>query len=133
MIALDTDLVLRILLDDDPKQSAAARKVWLDARRRGKAIFISDIVLVDVAWALESRHGLSRGEVADVLLRVFETELVAVSNSAALDRALASYRTGRAGFADYLIREQARAMGAERVVTFDSAFSGEDGFDVRSQ
>jgi len=132
MIALDTDIVLRALLDDDPKLSAAARKVWLDARRRQTALYISDIVLVDVAWALESRHGLTRPQIAAVFGQLLETELVVVSDTAVIDRAVSAFSKGKAGFADYLIREQAMAAGATKVVTFDSSFAGEQGFEVRN-
>jgi predicted nucleic-acid-binding protein len=54
--------------------------------------------------------------------------LVVVADAAVIDRALHSYRGGRGDFADYLVREQARAAGAEEVVTFDRALKGEDGF-----
>lgn len=130
MIALDTDTILRLLLRDDERQFAAATEVWLRARREQTTLFISDIVLVDIAWALESKLELPRAEIADILDQIFATELVVVSSASALDRALAAYRTGRAAFADYLIREHARAAGATEVVTFDRSFAGEEGFRV---
>jgi predicted nucleic-acid-binding protein len=130
VIALDTDTVLRLLLGDDERQSASAQRLWLQARRERTPLFISDIVLVDIAWALESRLELSRAEIADVLDQIFATELVVVSSAATIDRALAGYRTGRAAFADYLIREHARLAGAKEVVTFDRSFSGESGFRI---
>jgi predicted nucleic-acid-binding protein len=130
VIALDTDTVLRLLLRDDERQFAAARRLWLQAREDQTPLYISDVVLVDIAWTLESRLELSRVEVADILEQIFATELVVVASAAALDRALASYRSGRAAFADYLIREHARVAGAPEVVTFDRSFAGEDGFRI---
>jgi predicted nucleic-acid-binding protein len=130
LIALDTDTVLRLLLGDDPAQSAAAQRLWLKARKDRTPLFISDVVLVDIAWALESRLNLGRAEIADILDQIFATELVVVSSAATLDRALAAYRTGRAAFADYLIREHASLAGATEVVTFDRAMAGEAGFRV---
>lgn len=130
MIALDTDTVLRLLLGDDPAQSAAVERLWLRARKDQTPLFISDVVLVDIAWALESRLKLSRGEIADILDQLFATELVVVTSAVTLDRALAAYRTGRAAFADYLIREHARLAGANEVVTLDPAMAGEAGFRV---
>ena len=130
MIALDTDTVLRLLLGDNELQSAAVQRLWLQARKDQTHLFISDVVLVDIAWALESQLKFSRAEIADILDQIFATELVVVSSAAAMDRALAAYRTGRAGFADYLVREHARLAGAKEVVTFDRSFAGEDGFRV---
>jgi predicted nucleic-acid-binding protein len=130
VIALDTDTVLRLLLRDDERQFAAAQRLWLRARRDQTPLFISDVVLVDIAWALESKLELSRAEIADVLDQIFATEMVVVTSAATLDRALAAYRTGRAAFADYLIREHARLAGASEVATFDRSFAGEEGFVV---
>jgi predicted nucleic-acid-binding protein len=130
VIALDTDTVLRLLLGDDPAQSAAVERLWLKARKDQTPLFISDVVLVDIAWALESRLRLSRTEIADILDKLFATELVVVTSAVTLDRALAAYRTGRAAFADYLIREHALLVGANEVVTLDRAMAGEPGFRV---
>jgi len=132
VIALDTDTVLRLLLGDDAAQFGLAQRLWLKAKRAQTPLFIADIVLVDIAWALESQHKFSRAEIADVLDQIFATELVVVSSPPTLDRALAAYRGGRAGFADYLIREHARLAGATEVVTFDHSFDGEEGFRVLS-
>ena len=130
MIALDTDTVLRLLLGDDPVQSPAVERLWLKARKDQTNLFISDIVLVDIAWVLESQLKFSRHEIADILDQIFETELVVVSSAPTLDRALTAYRGGRASFADYLIREHAKLAGATKVVTFDRSFVGEAGFTV---
>jgi len=53
---------------------------------------------------------------------------VAFSSSDQIASALAAYRTGRGDFADYLIREHARAHGAAEVATFDKALLKELGF-----
>ena len=132
MIALDTDTLLRLLLADDEAQSAAAARLWLRARKSQTPLFISDVVLVDIAWALESQLRLGRAEIADILDQIFATELVVVTSASTLDRALAAYRTGHAAFADYLILEHARLAGATEVVTFDQAMGGEEGFRVLS-
>jgi predicted nucleic-acid-binding protein len=47
-----------------------------------------------------------------------------------VERALTAYRNGKGDFADYLVREQARALDAREVVTFDRALKGEDGFRI---
>ena len=56
------------------------------------------------------------------------TELIVLADAAAAENALAAYRVGRGDFADYLIREQARAAESAEVVTFDQALKGEEGF-----
>jgi predicted nucleic-acid-binding protein len=59
MKALDTNLVVRLLLDDDPKQSAAVA-----ALLQAGDVFVAPTVLLETLWVLESRYGASD----DVLL-----------------------------------------------------------------
>jgi predicted nucleic-acid-binding protein len=128
MIALDTNVLVRLVLQDDERQSRAAEQVVTRARRSNTALFLSDIVLCELVWVLTRRVGLSRGAIADALEQLLRTELMVVADAAALDAALGAYRDGRGDFADYLIREQARAAEASEVVTFDRALKGESGF-----
>lgn len=128
MIALDTNVLVRLVLRDDERQARAAEQVVVRARRARTPLFVSDIVLCELAWVLTRRAGVSRSDVADALEQLLRTELVVVSDAAAAENALEAYRTGRGDFADYLIREQARSAEASEVVTFDKALKGESGF-----
>ncbi|MGH7622362.1 MAG: PIN domain-containing protein, partial [Gemmatimonadaceae bacterium] len=85
-------------------------------------------VLCELVWVLTRRVGLSRGDIADALDQLLRTELVVLNDAAAVEGALEAYREGRGDFADYLIREQARAAEATEVVTFYRALKGESGF-----
>ena len=77
---------------------------------------------------LRARYRLARGDIAAALDGLLRTELIVVRDAAHVDKALAAYRTGPGDFADYLIREQATAMGASDVVTLDRTLKGEPSF-----
>lgn len=128
MIALDTNVLVRLVLHDDESQARAAERLVVRARREQTSLFVADIVLCELVWVLTRRTRLTRADVAAAIDQLLRTELVVVADAAIVDRALGSYRTGRGDFADYLLREQAQAEGAETVVTFDQALKGEDGF-----
>lgn len=130
MIALDTNVLVRLLLHDDEAQARAAERLFIRARRERTALFVADIVLCELVWVLKSRVGLSRAEIAALLDRLLRTELIVLSDAAVAENALAAYREGRGDFADYLIREQSLSADAEEVVTFDKALKGEAGFRV---
>lgn len=87
-------------------------------------------MLCELVWVLTRRADLSRTQIAKALDQLLRTELIVVSDPGVADRALRAYRAGKGDFADYLIREQARALDAEEVHTFDRALKGEDGFRV---
>lgn len=130
MIALDTNVLVRLLLHDHEAQARTAERLFIRARRERTALFIADIVLCELVWVLKSRVGLPRAEIAALLDRLLRTELVVLSDAAVAENALTAYRVGKGDFADYLIREQSLSADAEEVVTFDKALKSEAGFRV---
>lgn len=132
MIALDTNVLVRLVLQDDASQARAAERLFVRARRDGSPLFVPDIVFCELVWVLTRRAKAARARIADALEQLVRTELVVVSDSGAIERAIAAYRGGKGDFADYLIREQATEMQATEVATFDSALKGEAMFRVLS-
>ncbi len=132
MIALETNVLVRLIVQDDQAQARVAERLLVRARRDQTPLFIADVVLCELVWVLKSRLGLDRHEIADALDRLLRTELMVVADSAVTSRALGAYRVGRGDFADYIIREQALAREAVEVVTFDRTLKGEDGFRILS-
>ena len=130
MIALDTNVLVRLVLQDDETQARAAERLVVRARREQTHLFVADVVWCELVWVLTRRAGLSRGDIAAALDQLLRTELIIVAAPAVIERSLAAYRKGKGDFADYLVREQARAIDAGDVVTFDRALKGEDGFRV---
>ena len=130
MIALDTNILVRLVLYDDEAQAKAAERLLVRARRERTEVFVADVVLCELVWVLSRRAGLSRADIAAALDQLLRTELVVVADPAIVERALAAYRAGRGDFADYLIREQARTAGAREVATFDRMLKGEADFRV---
>jgi predicted nucleic-acid-binding protein len=128
VIALDTNILVRLVLHDDETQARLAERLLIKARNADESLFVPDVVLCELVWVLTRRVGLSRADIADTIDRIFRTELIVLSDAAVLDRALGAYRHGKGDFADYLIREQAIAAGASEVATFDRVLKGEEGF-----
>ncbi len=130
MIALDTNLLVRLIVQDDDEQARAVERLLVRARRDQTPLFVADVVLCELVWVLTRRLGLQRAEIADALDRILRTELVVVASAAITSNALSAYRVGKGDFADYLIREQAVANDAAEVVTFDTTLKGEPGFRI---
>lgn len=128
MIALDTNIVVRFLVEDEPRQVARARALVAGAAAAGEPLFIPDIVWCETVWVLASAYGFSRGAIATVLRGLLGARGVAVRSFDQIGTALDAYERGRGDFADYLIREEARAHGCEAVVTFDRALLKDAGF-----
>lgn len=128
MIALDTNVLVRFLVEDDEAQAAKAMSLFEQAIANGTALFISDVVLCETVWVLTSRYGFSRVEVAGVLQRLLDADHLSFPVPSLTARALASFSTGKGDFADYIIREHGLAAGCTVVATFDQALLKETGY-----
>ncbi|MGH7717247.1 MAG: PIN domain-containing protein [Gemmatimonadaceae bacterium] len=128
MIALDTNVLVRFLVEDDEAQTAAAAALVDRAIASDDALFISDVVLCETVWVLAGSYRVARSQIATTLRDLLRARHLAFSAPDALARGLDAFGRGRGDFADYLIREHAREAGCEAVATFDRALLSERGF-----
>ena len=128
MIALDTNVLVRFLVEDDAAQLARARRLLQKAVESNSFCYVSDVVMCELVWVLERSYKFRRAEIGQVLGRLLHAGNLAFSSSEKLVRALEGYEAGSGDFADYLIREHARASGCEAVATFDGDLLKEPGF-----
>ena len=128
MIAFDTNVLLRLLLDDEEAQS---RQVESIVRQIGEArdrILLPDIVLCELYWVLRSVYGLPKADVIITFQRLLAAEDFAFMDRRAVSQSLKSYENGTADFSDYLIGQSATVEGATTTYTFDRALRRTAGF-----
>ena len=130
MIALDTNLLVRLLLQDVAAQARAVDRLFARAQRDRTPLFIADVVLCELVWVLARREKRSRKEIAAAVEGILDAAGVVVMDAEIACRPLAACRARGGDFADYMIREQAWAAGASEVVTFDRAVKGDSGFRI---
>lgn len=117
MIAVDTNVLVRVLVDDpDEKRQVAAARARV---RRAGQVYVPQIVQVETVWVLETAYGLDKPTVVGVLDQLLRNEAYVLQNEAAFEKALAAFRVGKADFADYLILAESEAAG-HPLLTFDS-------------
>lgn len=126
MIAVDTNVLVRAIVGDDPVQGAAARR-WMTAHQ-ARGILVDHIVLVELVWVLRARYRQPRAEIARVIELLLGTGGIVIPDETAVRAALAAYKSGRGEFADHLIRERASAHGFSPLATFDEGLHGIKGF-----
>jgi len=133
MIGLDTNILVRYLTQDDPKQSQAATRLIeteLSARQPG---FITLVVLVEVYWVLERLYGAQPAEIVDALADMLDVAHWQFQERACVQAALEDWRKVQTSKAkqvqpqlqprlpDILIAHLARKFGCQRIVSFDKA------------
>ena len=118
MIGLDTNILLRATLDDDPVQSPRAQEFLerLDRRRPG---FVNIPVVMEFFWVLRSRYKVPRARLAGIIRNLIEVENIEFEALETIAKAIVSYEDGTTDFPDAVIAMRNRDLGADTTVTFD--------------
>jgi len=127
---LDTNVLIRYLAADDPRQTRAAEKLIEDCRQKKESLFISILVLCEVVWVLDRSYRQSKSAIVATLERIVEADLFVIEHDVLVRQGIEAYRSGKGNFADYLIGGLARHAGCLDTVTFDHALAGHARFTV---
>ena len=117
MIAVDTNVLLRLYSDDEPIQKRAALAL-LTGVGAGN-VRVSVVVLAEIAWALRSVYRLPKPAIADVFLDLLSREELHIECRAAVYAAIVWFQFAKADFADCLIASLNKEAGASPTYTFD--------------
>ena len=114
MRAVDTNVIVRLIVRDDPQQTAAAERLV------EKGAWVSTPALAEAVWALDSVYGLAPSELARMIEMLVRHRDLVIEDSATVTQALTLFRTRPAlGFPDCLMLELARKAGHVPLGTFD--------------
>ncbi len=118
MIGLDTNVLVRFLVQDDPDQAAAATAL-ISGLTEAEPGFVCREVLVELVWVLERAYSLPRGDIARALDGLLEARELIVEAAERVAIAADRFRRGGPGFADQMIALAGQAAGCANTVTFD--------------
>lgn len=117
MIGLDTNVIVRYLVQDDPDQSAVASAL-IDELTDTDPGYLSLVTVVELYWVLRRAYRVGAGPCADLLEGLLDARELRVDRDAIVRAALTACRGGL-DFADAVIVELGRVAGCDRTVTFD--------------
>ena len=130
MIGLDTNLIVRLVTSNDPKQAEAVRRLLNASCTPDHPGFINRAVLCELAWVLKRRYGYPRAMIAEVIVALYRTPALLLEDADLLPNALRLYTTSRADLADILIALTNRVAGCTVTFTFDRRAAEIAGFQA---
>jgi len=119
MPALDTNVLVRYVVQDDPLQFAAAKRLVRQCLADGRSIFVPVTVALELEWVLRASYGYGKNDVLQVLSHLLSAEELTFESERALEVALQLFREGAADFADCLHIALATQAGEQPLWTFD--------------
>jgi predicted nucleic-acid-binding protein len=119
MPGLDTNVLVRWLVEDDDRQTLRAQKLFEVARSSQASLFVPVTVMLELEWVLRSRYQFDKATVLGAFNALLETQELEFQDEAALERAMHLYRSGLAEFADCVHAGICAAAGRAPMWTFD--------------
>jgi len=130
MIGLDTNILVRYLTQDDPDQSPRATHLIERKLTVEEPGFVSIVAIAETVWVLDRAYGFSSQEIAAVVERLLQTEVLTLENEREVFTAMIAEQEGRGSFADALIGELGARAGCAYTLTFDQKASKLAGFQL---
>jgi predicted nucleic-acid-binding protein len=129
VIGLDTNVLLRYFLIDDPIQSPKARLVMasLDSSNPG---WVGVATVLELVWVLKSKNRAPRSTIAATIEQLLAKDALIVERDAVVALAVRRFRFSRAEFADCLVAASAQAAGCSKTVTFDHIAARDAGMEL---
>ena len=126
MIGLDTNVLVRYIMQDDAAQAKKASRL-IESLTPEKPGFVPLVVVVELFWVLSSAYELSRAQIVEAFDALIRSKQLVVEKKDQVVRALRVFDAGSADFPDCLIERTANAAGCESVMTFDVGASKKAG------
>ncbi|MEN6626107.1 MAG: type II toxin-antitoxin system VapC family toxin [Candidatus Sumerlaeia bacterium] len=120
MRALDTNVLVRFLMNDDEKMGRAARRLLAEAHERGESLLVVTPVVLELIWVLKSTYALSREDILDALGALAMMPVLQFESADLVHDLIHHGRSTRLDLPDLLIALCAKQKNAESTWTFDS-------------
>ena len=132
MRGLDTNILVRFFVQDDPDQTALVQRLFEQNEREGARLHVSSVTLCEVVWVLGTVYQMKRPQIYEALESLFDIRLLEIQDRELVRRALIDSRAGKAEFSDHLIGWQNRRAGCTDTITFDRGLRTTPGFTLLS-
>lgn len=119
MIAVDTNVLVRLFVNDDKAQAAKARALFDAHADEDDSLWIADMVLAELVWALDRCYGRPRSDIVLVLRALAGNATVELESAVCMQAAVTLYELGPADFVDCLLASKAKHRGCESLRSFD--------------
>ena len=129
MIALDTNVLVRFLAQDDDAQFEVAAGL-IEGCTSDAPGYVCREVIIELVWVLERAYKYSREDIAEALLSIVTASQLSVENAQDIASVVNLYRDEGYDLADLMIRQSAQRSENRILKTFDQKLAKLDGVEL---
>ena len=130
MIATDTNILVRFLVNDDIKQAEKVYRLFKTIEQEQKQLFVPVLVMLEVIWVLESVYEINRSDLLDTLSQLTLMPILCFENLIAIQNFILDAKQTNFDLSDLLIAHSTKLKKCEKVLTFDKKASKHQFFEL---
>ena len=130
MKAVDTNILMRFLVNDDPAQAQQVRQLFSAAEQQRETYSVPLLVVLESIWVLESAYQVGRNELIEVFSDLLLLPVLEFEQREAVQAMLQAARNDPLDLPDLLIAKSALRSGCECIFTFDKKAARSDAFEL---
>ncbi len=127
MIALDTNILVRFLVDEEAVEGPMSARLIEGELTRDEPGYVSVLVLAEMLWVLKSGYQVSPDQQRDIVRQLLDMPQIVIEHPDEVEQAMS---LPHSDLADCILHEVGRAAGCARTVTFDRRFARLDGVQL---
>ena len=119
MKALDTNIIIRFLINDDIKQGERVKALFLKAEKNSDSFFVSYAVILEVLYVLDSVYSFSRADILNALDSLLSMSVLSFEQTGAVQALISFGKKSLIELEDLFIGLIAKESGCDKTITFD--------------
>ncbi|WP_036250716.1 PIN domain-containing protein [Methylobacter sp. BBA5.1] len=119
MIGLDTNVIIRYIVQDDEQQAKLATDLIESQCSSENPVFINEITLCEIVWALKRAYGYEKTVIINILRQLLVSREITISSHSEAWAAFHDYENGNADFSDCFIAQLNKQRGCPFTYSFD--------------
>ena len=128
MLGIDTNVLVRYLVQDDETQFERARRLINREVAAGEPVLVSLVVLLETEWVLRSRYVMKKSEIVLAFSSLLDVAELNLEDEPSVEQAVYAWKDSGAEFADCLINARNLRLGCRATATFDGKALRVEGF-----
>ena len=128
MLGIDTNVLVRFLVQDDDTQFEKARRLIKREVSAGRRVFVNQLMLLETEWVLRSRYSVQKTQIIEAISALLDADDFQFEDEPSIEEALFIWKESTADFADCLIGAKNRRLGCRATASFDTKASKVPGF-----